>query len=60
MNPGFYKIDGEELFYGPNFVYGPDFSLIKDNKDTYSYPVEGWYWFDSEEEARVFFNLSPL
>jgi hypothetical protein len=22
-------------------------------------PVDGWYWFDTEEEARLFFDL-PL
>ena len=56
MNPGFYKLDGE-LLYGPNFVYGPTFSLLKEDHASYTYPVEGWYWFDSEADARAFFGL---
>lgn len=56
---GFYKLDGEELLYGPNFVFGPysAYELRKETKDTHTYPVDGWYWFDSEEDAKVFFKL---
>jgi len=60
---GFYKyeVDIETMFYGPNFVYGPydTFQLFRNQHDTYTYPVEGWYWFDSQEEAYTFFNI-PL
>lgn len=56
MNPGFYKLDGD-LLYGPNFVYGPTFTLLKEEHTTHTYPVEGWYWFDSEADARAFFGL---
>lgn len=49
---GFYKIDGDELLYGPNFVYGPTFTLVKENKDSYQYPVDGWVWANTELEAR--------
>jgi hypothetical protein len=56
MNAGFYKLDGD-LLYGPNFVYGPTFELLAGNKDTYTYPVEGWYWFDTLEEACNHFGL---
>ena len=56
---GFYKLDGEVLLYGPNFVFGPysAYELRKETKDTHTYPVDGWYWFDSEEDAKVFFKL---
>ena len=56
---GFYKLDGEVLLYGPNFVLGPysAYELRKETKDTHTYPVDGWYWFDSEENAKVFFKL---
>jgi hypothetical protein len=45
---GFYK-QNEDLTweYAPNFVYGPNFDLIKENKDSYTYPVEGWSWYES-------------
>lgn len=59
---GFYKIiDNEtlQMAMGPNYVLGPygSFELQRAQKDTYTYPVDGWYWFDSEEEACVFFNI---
>jgi hypothetical protein len=59
--PGFYKCDEElRLFCAPNYIIFPDgIELSIDQKDTYTYPVNDWYYFDSEEEARIFFNL-PL
>ena len=54
---GFYKNDNGTLLYGPNFVLNKAYELRKETKDQHSYPVDGWYWFDSEEEARTAFNL---
>ena len=45
---GFYKQEGEIWIYAPNFVYGPTFELRKELKDTYTYPVEGWTWYDQQ------------
>jgi hypothetical protein len=56
---GFYKLDEETLLYGHNFVIGPGFELRRETHEDHTYPVEGWYWFDSKEEAREFFNLGP-
>lgn len=53
---GFYKLDGELLF-GPNYVLDARYALRREQHATYTYPVDGWYWFDSEAEARVFFKL---
>lgn len=55
---GFYKLDGE-LLYGPNFVLGPygSYELRRSTKDEHTYPTDGWHWFDSEEEAKTFFNI---
>ena len=52
---GFYKldIDGVTVLHGPNFVLHANYSLYKEQKDTYTYPVDGWYWFDTEEEANA-------
>lgn len=57
---GFYKLDEYGLLYGPNAVLNSNYELYKDKKDTYQYPVDGWIWFDSEEEARSSFNLPPI
>ena len=60
-NGAFYSVDeGGSLFYGPNYVLGPGFELRRELKDTYEYPVHGWFWFDSNEEAIAFFNLGDL
>lgn len=58
---GFYKKENNELFYGKNFVYGINFTnLLRETKDQYTYPFEGWYWFDSETEARQFLNIPKM
>lgn len=54
---GFYKNDNGTLLFGPNRVLNKNFTLYRENKDEYTYPVSGCYWFDSEEEAKAFFNL---
>lgn len=56
---GFYKLDGE-LLYGPNFVLNANYELRKETHTKYTYPVDGWYWFDTEEQAREFFGLPPI
>jgi hypothetical protein len=53
---GFYKLDGS-LLYGPNYVFNANYELRRETRDDHSYPVDGWYWFDTEEEARLFFDL---
>lgn len=53
---GFYKYDAG-LMYGPNFVEGPSFTLTRETHNDFTYPIEGWYWFDSEDVAREFFNV---
>ena len=58
MSDGFYKLDGD-LLYGPNYVLNAEYELRRDAKDQYTYPIGGWYWFDSDAEARVFFGLPP-
>ena len=48
---GFYKqAEDGAWMYAPNFVYGLNFELLKENKDTYTYPVDGWVWYDENIE----------
>ena len=57
---GFYKLQDESfLLFGPNFVLNKDYELRRESRDR-SYPVDGWYWFDSDEQAREFFGLPSL
>jgi hypothetical protein len=55
---GFYKLDDGGLLYG-KVVFGPTYILVEEDHAGYTYPVDGWYWFDTEAEARAFFNLPP-
>lgn len=53
---GFYKLDGDLLF-GPNYVLNANYELRRETRDQNTYPVDGWYWFDSEAQAREFFGV---
>ena len=57
MSAGFYRYEPDNLYHGPNFVLALDYQLYAENKDTYTYPVDGWYWFDSREEALNFWGI---
>ena len=53
----FYKYDNELLLEAPNFVLNAEYELRAETKDTYTYPVDGWSWFDTLEEAKAFFGI---
>ena len=53
---GFYRLRDDKLTHAPNAVRAPTYDLFRKDKDSYTYPVHGWYWFDSEEDAKAFFN----
>lgn len=55
---GFYKVNDTTLLFAKNSVLGPSVSIDRTEKDTYEYPIDGWYWFDTLEEAVSFFNLN--
>lgn len=52
----FYKYDGE-LLEAPTAIESMDFALYAEFYEQYSYPVFGWYWFDTRAEALEFFGL---
>ena len=54
---GFYKNYSGHLIYGPTCISHKDFELLREKKDEYQYPVDGWYWFDSEKDAKNFFEV---
>jgi hypothetical protein len=57
---GFYKLRDGELFYAPESVSSLDYDLHRDLRLTYTYPIDGWRWFDTENEARAFYGLAQL
>lgn len=53
----FYFNDNGNLLEAPNYVAFATFELHASQKDTYTYPIEGWYWFDTELKAKEFFEI---
>ena len=52
---GFFKKDIDSILVGENFVFSPSVTLKAEDKDDYTYPQDGWYWFDTFDEALQFF-----
>ena len=49
---GFYKNDNGAILFGPNFVLNANYELRRETHDQHTYPVDGWHWFDSEDQAK--------
>lgn len=56
MVKGFYKLDNESLLFG-TIVTSQKYLLLVDEKDNYELPIDGWYYFESEVEAKGFFGI---
>lgn len=54
----FYKLFDTELHYGPTVQYPTGDYLSIDTINQYTLPYDGWYYFDTIEEAKLFFNIS--
>lgn len=50
---GFYKNENGTLLFGPNFVLNSNYELRKETHEQHNYPVDGWFWFDTEQEAVI-------
>lgn len=57
MSAAFYKLDNGQLLYAPNSVFNADYELHANQHETYTYPVHGWTWFETDVEAREYFGL---
>lgn len=57
---GFYSLDTDNmrLLWGTNGVSWSGCDLLRQFKDDYTYPVNGWYWCNSREEANTLFGLN--
>ncbi len=52
---GFYKKTPEGILYAPQFVLGGSYELDYNWRTVYTYPVDGWYWFDDRSQAEAMF-----
>lgn len=54
-NAGFYKKEETQILYAPNSIDGPNYMLVISDKDEYDYPVDGWIYAASLDEAIAYF-----
>lgn len=54
----FYKYENNELIYGPMVQFPDGVLLHLDFLDTYEFPVNGYYYFATEQEAKDFFGIT--
>lgn len=58
---GFYKqFEDGAWIHAPNFVYGPNLELEREQKDTYTYPVDGWVWYEEAPAAYLEYQSSLI
>ena len=54
----FYQYQDNTLNSGP-YVQFPDGEFLHlDLLDSYTFPVRGWYYFSTEQEAKDFFGIT--
>ena len=51
----FYKKEENEILNGGDTVSTPSVILTAGAKDEFTYPQDGWYWFDTFDEALAYF-----
>lgn len=49
----FYKRENQSILTAKTRVVGPDLNLLAEEHETYQYPIKGWYWFDTLDDALV-------
>lgn len=54
---GFYKNENGMLLFG-NLVLNANYELRREEHEQHTYPIDGWYWFNSEEEAKAFLKTN--
>lgn len=52
----FFKKELDNILKAEEGVFAPDFTLKIEEKDNYTYPQNGWYWFNSMDEAILFYS----
>lgn len=52
----FFKYEDENLLHAEDLVSHRDYILRASLRETYTYPKDGWYWFETKKEAMAFFS----
>ena len=53
----FYKYENNDLTYGPFVLFPTGEFLSKDTIDSVTLTFEGFYYFETEKEAKDFFGI---
>jgi len=56
MTQAFFKAIDGQLFIAPNLVKSNSYELVIADHASYTYPVDGWYYFVTKEAAIEFFG----
>jgi len=51
MERGFYKENNEQWYYANNKISGPNYELDINLKDAWSYPVDGWVYYETAPQG---------
>jgi hypothetical protein len=60
---GFYisANDNVNVFFAPTAVYFPDgTNIMTSNYTNYTYPINGWTWYENEDLARAAMSLPSV
>ena len=61
LGPGFYKNDNNNILFNDNYIHFPmGDSLIADEHENYTYPIEGWSWYDNQPDAETALGIQIL
>lgn len=54
----FYRLTDEGNLDHAGVISAPDYELSVETKDNFTYPKDGWYWFDTETAAKIHLGLA--
>jgi len=57
MERGFYKLNEGNLLFATT-VSSMGYTLLLEEKDSYDLPIDGWYYFKNETNARNYFRIN--
>lgn len=58
LDEAYYKYDQDiNIVLQANNVYNKEYTLLKSQQDSYSLPIDGWYFFECAQSACDFFGL---
>ena len=61
LEPGFYKNDNSNMLFNNCCVHFPTGnSLIADEHENHTYPIEGWSWYDNQLDAETVLGIQIL